>query len=227
VFERFGLVDEMVSDSGVQFTSAEFTSSLTKHGISHSRTALYSPQANAAVERANRVIKEGLKAGLSEGKKFKTALRQVVAAYRMTAHARTEVSPASLMLAFSVQTPLSGLTQPTSETKQPTTEQTSIKQRVQYQQKKMAEYHDRRTRATPTKMQPGDEVRILLPRRSHKLAASYSEPRLVDRVSRNTVRLRNGQRWNLRRCIRTRVSFRSRALLVADLRVWNKLPRSA
>lgn len=199
IFDRFGLVEEIVTDNGVQFVSKEFEDFLAAHSIKHSKSALYSPQANAAVERLNRVIKEGVKAALAEGKPFMTGLRQVLAAYRMTKHATTGVSPASLMLAFAVWTPLSVLSQPRQSLELPST--TAMRKRVAFKQQKMAEQHDRRTRATPTSIKPGDYVRILLPKTAHKLAQSYSEPREVIEVRGNTVWLRNGGAWNVRRCL--------------------------
>jgi hypothetical protein len=106
LFDRYGLVEEIVTDNGVQFTSVEFQTFLKQHGIRHCRTSLYAPQANAAVERWNRVLKEGIKA-MADGRSFMTAIRQTLATYRMTPHSTTSVTPASLMLAFSVRTPLS------------------------------------------------------------------------------------------------------------------------
>jgi transposase InsO family protein len=61
LFDRFGLVEEIITDNGVQFVSSEFEDFLAAHSIKHSRSALYSPQTNADVERLNRVIKEGVK----------------------------------------------------------------------------------------------------------------------------------------------------------------------
>ena len=46
LFDRFGLVEEVVTDNGVQFTSTEFSDFLQSMGIRHSRTALYSPKCN-------------------------------------------------------------------------------------------------------------------------------------------------------------------------------------
>jgi hypothetical protein len=210
LFDRFGLVDEVVTDNGVQFTSSEFAEFLQSLGIRHCRTALYSPQANAEAERMNRVLKEGIKAALAEGKSFRDGVRQTLAAYRTTAHSTTGVSPASLMLTFSVRTPLSVLSPVTSAGKSTTSGPTAVvEKRVRFQQQQAARAHDRRTRATPTLLTAGDWVRIRLPRRGHKLAPVYSEPQEVAKVSGNCVVLRNGQRWNLRRCLRHRAILRS------------------
>jgi transposase InsO family protein len=201
LFDRFGLVEEITTDNGVQFVSSEFEDFLAAHSIKHSRSALYSPQTNAAVERLNRVIKEGVKVALAEGKSFMTGLRQVMAAYRTTPHATTGVTPASLMLAFPVRTPLSVLSSLPSSSRSSTSSQTDLRKRVCFKQSEMAKQYNQRHRAAPTIIKPGDSVRILLPTQPHKLARVYSEPRLVDKVKGNTVWLRNGQRWNVRRCL--------------------------
>lgn len=207
LFDRFGLVEELVTDNGVQFTSSEFSEFLQSLGIRHSRTALYSPEAGAEAERLNRVLKEGIKAALAEGKSFQTGVRQTLAVYRTTAHAMTGVSPASLMLAFPVRTPLSVLSQFNSSGAS-VPHNTAVEKRVRFQQQQAAEAHDRRTRAAPTRITAGDWVRICLPRRGHKMAPTYSEPRQVARVHGNCVELCNGQRWNLRRCLHHRPSLR-------------------
>lgn len=173
LFDRFGLVEELVTDNGVQFTSSEFSEFLQSLGIRHCRTALYSPQADSEAERLNRVLKEGIKAALAEGKSFQTGVRQTLAVYRTTAHATTGVSPASLMLAFPVRTPLSMLSQSNSNCL-PATHNAAVEKRVRFRQQQAAEAHDRRTRATPTRITTGAWVRICLPRRGHKLAPTYS-----------------------------------------------------
>ncbi len=60
IFAREGLPNEIVSNNGTQFVSAEFESYLSKRGIKHIRTSLYHPQANGLIERFNRVLKQTL-----------------------------------------------------------------------------------------------------------------------------------------------------------------------
>jgi hypothetical protein len=218
LFDRFGLVEEIVTDNGVQFTSAEFADFVNRHGIVHNRTALYNPQANAEVERFNRSLKEGIRAAMLEGKSFSTGIRQTLAAYRMMPHSSTGVAPSSLMLAFKVRTPLSLLQpfQPSSLTNTHQHQSQTLAKRVQFQQDKYAAVHDRRYRAQPTRIVVGDYVRIRLPRQPHKLAPAYSEPFLVTAVRGNCVVLANGQRWNLRRCLRHQQSLRPSARGIGD-----------
>ena len=82
IFDRFGVVEEIVTDNGPQFVSIEFETFLASLGIRHSRSALYNPQDQAEVESFNRVMKDGLKTGLADGKDFQTAIRQTLATYR-------------------------------------------------------------------------------------------------------------------------------------------------
>ena len=206
MFDRYGLVEEIVTDNGSQFTSVEFTDFLTKLAIKHTKVSLYSPQSNAAVERFNRVMKDGLRAGLAEGHPFMTAVRHTLAAYRTTPHATTGVTPASLFLAFQVRTPLTSLKQ--SLTSSPP-EHPVVATKVKFAQEKMAAHYDQKHRVKAGTVKAGDKVRILLPVRAHKLAPKFSEPITVKKAVENTVWLENGQKWNLRRILLHKSSLRS------------------
>ena len=166
------------------------------------------------VDRFNRVMKEGLRTGLADGRSFTTAVRQTLAAYRTTPHATTGVTPASLFLAFPVCTPLSMLPLAVTSSQQsapsgsssslplstaPSSQ--SVKSKVSFAQSRMSADHDRRYRAKSPLIKPGDFIRIKLPIVSHKLAPRYSEPRAVVKAAGNTVWLQNGHRWNVRRCL--------------------------
>ena len=214
LFDRYGLVEEISTDNGPQFTSSEFRSFLQSLGIRHCLSAFYSPQSNAEVERFNRLMKEGLRTGLADGRSFTTAVRQTLAAYRTTPHATTGVTPASLFLAFPVRTPLSMLPLAVTSSQQsapsgslsslplstaPSSQ--SVKSKVSFAQSRMSADHDRRYRAKSPLIKSGDFVRIKLPIVPHKLAPRYSEPRTVVKAAGNTVWLQNGQRWNVRRCL--------------------------
>ena len=201
LFDRFGLVQEVVTDNGVQFVSSEFEDFLAAHAIKHTKLALYAPQANAT-ERLNRVLKEGIKAAVAEGKPFITGLRQTLAAYRSMPQGTTGVSPASLMLAFPMRMPLTVAAPPRDPaTRLQQSSQSELRARVEAKQQTMAQQHDRRTGAIPSTIRPGDSVRILLPKTAHKLAQIYSEPRSVVKVRGNTVWLQDGKAWNIRRCL--------------------------
>jgi hypothetical protein len=148
---------------------------------------------------------------MADGQSFITRLRQTVAAYRSTAHAVTGVSPASVMLAFPFKTPLTALQtqQPASDTStSKSSTSANIKRRVLFKQEAMAEQHDRRFHAAQPQFRAGDWIRVKLPTREHKLVPVFSEPFEVTRAAGNTVWLKNGKRWNVRRCIRHRSSLK-------------------
>ena len=105
------------------------------------------------------VLKDGIKAALAEGKSFRDEVRQTLAAYRTTGHSTTGVSPASLMLVFPVQTPLSLLGPGSSATANtPVTPRVAVEKRVRFQQQQAAQAHDCCTRAARTPLAAGDWV---------------------------------------------------------------------
>jgi len=55
IFHQFGVPEFVPSDNGKQFVSQIFGEVMTRYGIRHVNTGLYSPQANAA-ERVNRSV---------------------------------------------------------------------------------------------------------------------------------------------------------------------------
>jgi len=92
---------------------------------------------------------------------------------RTSRHQLHEVQVPCCDLVARVRTPLTIL--PLSLAEQPETS-SPVKARVQFQQLRMSEQHDRRHRAKFPTIQAGDMVRIRLPRRKHKLTPVYSEP---------------------------------------------------
>lgn len=65
VFHIFGVPEFVHSDNGKQFISEIFKNFLAKYGVSHIKTAFYSPQANAS-ERVNRSILQIIRSFLKE-----------------------------------------------------------------------------------------------------------------------------------------------------------------
>jgi len=150
------------------------------------------------VERFNRVLKEGLKAALADGKTFQQGVRQTLASYRSTAQTSTGVSPARLMYSFDIRTQLSLLSNGTVH--RPTSDD-SKERRVKFRTNEAKAYKSSRVMKAAN-IRPGDHVRVRLPVRSHKLSPDYSEPIKVRKANETTVWLDNGQRWSRRRCIK-------------------------
>nr|GEV23920.1 protein NYNRIN-like [Tanacetum cinerariifolium] len=66
---RFGLPREIVSDNGKQFSDNPFKDWCDKLNITQRFTSVKHSQSNGLVERANRSLREGIKARLGEGNK--------------------------------------------------------------------------------------------------------------------------------------------------------------
>ena len=96
-FARWGLVDEIRSDGGPQFNSAEFRYFCKNNDIYHSMSDPYHAQGNGAAERAVQTAKRILKQ-----ENISTALL----AYRATPIDVTGYSPAQLMLGKNLKTEL-------------------------------------------------------------------------------------------------------------------------
>lgn len=207
LFCRYGLPEQLVSDNGPQFKSAQFEDFLRVHGIQHNLTSVYHPQSNGAVERFNRVLKEHLRTGLLDGIPFARVLQQVLATQRSIAHSLTGVSPAKLFLGREMSMPLCGLA-PTSlvDIEEADAE---IRQRVQFKQHAVQQYTDAKRHARLCAVRAGDYVRIRLPTVPHKLAPVWSEPMLVKTVRGSSIELVNGQRWNSSSCLLHRPVLRS------------------
>ena len=60
IFARHGLPKTLVSDNGTGFTSEDFRLFMQKTGVTHVRTAPYSPMYNGSAERAVQTVKKAL-----------------------------------------------------------------------------------------------------------------------------------------------------------------------
>ena len=104
LFSRYGLPEQLVSDNGTQFTSAEFTQFLKANGIKHIRSAPYHPSSNGLAERFVRTLKRSLKASERDSKSLQHRLVEFLLNYRSTPHATTNVSPSELFLKRQLRT---------------------------------------------------------------------------------------------------------------------------
>ena len=66
-FARFRLPKQLVSDNGPQFVSDEFGTFLKINRVKHLKSFPYHPASNGAAEHFVLVVKQMLRAGLSEG----------------------------------------------------------------------------------------------------------------------------------------------------------------
>lgn len=146
-FARFGIPDEVVSDNGPQFSSAEFQELARQLDFKHITSSPHHPQGNGHAERAVQTAKR--------------ILRQedpVIAlmCYRSTPCATTGVSPAELLMGRKIRTTLPTL-EKNLQPKWPNRK--TVKQKDAGEKAKQAFYYNRRHGARPLPpLRAGDTV---------------------------------------------------------------------
>ncbi|KAL0172252.1 hypothetical protein M9458_032563, partial [Cirrhinus mrigala] len=148
-FSWFGNPVEIVTDTGVQFTSLTFAEFLTSRNIKHVRTSLYFPQANGAVECMNHVLKDCVQTASLEGKPWKTSVRDFLLHYRTTLHATTGVAPSELLLGRQLRTNLNIL-----PTRLAACTDATVRARVHARQSQVKTYTDIKCAAKPSVLRP-------------------------------------------------------------------------
>ena len=99
VFPVFGLPQQLVSDNGPQFISAEFEKFMKENGVKHVRPALYHPLTNGLAERFVQSFEQALKAGVRKGVPSQQCLAEFLSlVYRVTPHSTTKESPSKLLM---------------------------------------------------------------------------------------------------------------------------------
>ena len=89
------LLNTIVSDNGLVFTSDEFAQFVKQNDIEHIRTSPYHPTSNSLAERSVPTFKIGLKR-ITEGSLI-SRLNKFLFQYRLTPQTTTGLSPAELM----------------------------------------------------------------------------------------------------------------------------------
>ena len=98
IFARTGLPEQIVSDNGPQFVSAEFQNFTKMNGITHIKSAPYHPATNGLAERFVFTFKQSMKAMKGENSDINKKLANFLLAYRNTVHSTTNETPAKLFL---------------------------------------------------------------------------------------------------------------------------------
>ncbi|CAC5359621.1 unnamed protein product [Mytilus coruscus] len=93
IFARAGLPEQIVSDNGPQFVSAEFQTFTKMNGITHIKSAPYHPATNGLAERFVQTFKQSLKAMRGENADLNKKLANFLLAYRNTPHTTTNETP--------------------------------------------------------------------------------------------------------------------------------------
>jgi len=97
------LARQLHSDRGPNFESKLFAELCKLTGVNKSRTTPFHPRSDGQTERANRTILQMLRASICDNPEdWPSRIPSLLAAYRMTPHSVTEVSPNMAMLAREV-----------------------------------------------------------------------------------------------------------------------------
>ncbi|KAK7881940.1 hypothetical protein WMY93_028114 [Mugilogobius chulae] len=112
VFSRHGDPENIVTDNGTQFTSSAFASFLQSRGISHSKTSVYYPAANGAIERFHRALRSCIQSAIQQSAPWKQTVTNWLQVYRATPHATTATSPYELLYGRKMRTKLNILPLP-------------------------------------------------------------------------------------------------------------------
>ena len=96
IFARYGLPEQLVSDSRPQFMSAKFVQFLKGNGVKHIKSAPYHPSTNNIVEGFVQRFKRAMLTNviLPIGQRLASFLLQ----YHTTVHARTNATRSMLLM---------------------------------------------------------------------------------------------------------------------------------
>ncbi|ROL42561.1 hypothetical protein DPX16_13968 [Anabarilius grahami] len=97
----------IVTDNGVQFTSAAFSAFLEGRNICHHCSSLYYLAANGAVERFDCVLKHTVQMCIQQYQPWKPVVTDFLQVYQATPYAATGTSPFQLLYGRQIHTSLS------------------------------------------------------------------------------------------------------------------------
>ena len=203
LFARWGLPERVISDNGKQFVSREIEQFFKSLGISHSKTALYHPQSNGAVERFNRYLTDQLRIARVEGRPVDEALFTALSAYRSTRQCTTQRSPAELMCGRKMTMPLDRLLKMISPRK--VTFDVDLCDNVYRAQQRYVRNYNRKAGSTQFIARNGDRFHVRRNVRNNKYEPMWTLPRRVtDNLGSATVRLDDGTVRNSRDLVAAR-----------------------
>ena len=107
VFAIHGLLEQIVSDNGAQFTSDLFQQFLRENGIKHVRSAPHHPSTNGEAERFVQTFKNAIRAARNDSGTLETKLAKFLLVYRSTLNTTTGESPCELLFHRQIRTKLS------------------------------------------------------------------------------------------------------------------------
>ena len=116
LFARFGLPRQLHSDQGPNFESRLVAELCKITGVHRTRTTPFHPRSDGQTERMNRTLLQMLRTTASDHPRdWPEKLHTVMAAYRMTKHSTTSVTPNRAMLGREVLLPAAMIAAPPEE----------------------------------------------------------------------------------------------------------------
>ncbi|KAK3098183.1 hypothetical protein FSP39_016945 [Pinctada imbricata] len=98
IFSRNGIPEQIVSDNGPQFTSAEFGQFMKNNAIRHYKSAPYHPATNGLAERFVQTFERSIKSMKHDSMSLNKKIANFLLQYRNTPHTTTNESPAKLFV---------------------------------------------------------------------------------------------------------------------------------
>ena len=145
IFSRHGLPEQIVSDNGPQFISAEFSEFCKGNGIKHLQVALYHPASNGLAKCMVQIFKQSMCRSNNDGIPFPQRLANFLLMYRTAPHCTTNIAPCELLMGRALRTRLDML-------------QPNLESKVCLEQTKQKQSHDQHSKLRNFK--PGDTVWI-------------------------------------------------------------------
>jgi len=196
-FSRFGLPRQLHSDQGSNFESKLVVELCSIPGMNKTRTTPFHPRSDGQTQRVNRTILQMLHASIdAQPESWPDRLLALLAAYRMTPHSLTGISPNMAMMGREVLLPASLIVQPPEEPVAVTTSfaaefrqnmrnaHASVRSATSRAAKTQKNYFDKHVKGPPFALNQLVWLywpRPLLRTRSRKLTRSWTGPwRIVD-----------------------------------------------
>ena len=98
MFAAYGLLEQLISNNGPQFSATEFAIFLRKNGVKHIRSAPYHPSPNGLAKQFVQPFKMIIKANQSHDVPIQHRLMNFLLTYCFTPHATTNECPWFLFL---------------------------------------------------------------------------------------------------------------------------------
>ena len=173
IFARFGYPEELVSDNGKQFISAEFETYLKSCSIQHIRVSPYYARSNGKLERFHQYLKKNFRAVISEGKSWQTELPKILMLYRASPHPVSGKSPAMLLFTREIRMKVPHIAHDANVALD-----REHRAGCASYQSRLKNYHDAKQRATPHDFRVGDVV-FCANMKPNKLDSTFSPAKHV------------------------------------------------